>query len=214
MTPSNLPSLATASGVPPALATRSAMVLSSRARLRAAAAPTNDKHRIDRAFADRRAFVIDAADPGLRRERNELRVQRRHVAAADAVFLLRQHDDGAPFRRLVGQRGKLRRIGQIALADAGKRQEFRRLPVAQRDGAGLVEQQRVDIARRFHRAARHGEHVEAHQPVHAGDADGRQQRADRGRDQRHEQRHQHQHRELAAGIGRKARESSPPQRRR
>ena len=74
------------------------------------------------------------------------------------------------------------------------RQELRRLAVAERDGAGLVEQQRVDVARRLDGAARHGEHVEAHQPVHAGDADGRQQRADGGRDQGDEQRHQHQHR--------------------
>ena len=125
-----------------------------------------------------------------------LRVQRRHVAAADAVFLLGQHDDGAAFRRLVGERRKLRGIGQFAFVDARQRQELRRLAVAQRDGAGLVEQQRVDIAGRFHRAARHGQHIEAHQPVHAGDADGRQQRADGGGDQRHEQRHQHQHADI------------------
>ena len=36
-------------------------------------------------------------------------------------------------------------------------------------------------------AARHGEHVALHQPVHAGDADGRQERPDRGGDQAHEQ---------------------------
>ena len=42
-----------------------------------------------------------------------LRVHRRHVAAADAVFLLGQHDDRAALRRLVRQRRKLRRIGQF-----------------------------------------------------------------------------------------------------
>ena len=87
----------------------------------------------------------------------------------------------------------------------GERQELRRLAVAQRDRAGLVEQQRVDVAGRFDGAAGHGQHVEAHQPVHAGDADGRQQRADGGGDQRHEQRHQHQDADRAAGIGREAR---------
>ena len=80
--------------------------------------------------------------------------------------------------------------------DAGQRHEFGGLAIAQGDGAGLVEQQRIDVAGRFHRAARHRQHVEAHQPVHAGDADGRQQRADGGRDQGHEQRHQHQHRHV------------------
>ncbi len=90
-------------------------------------------------------------------------------------------------------------------------QELGRLAVAEGDRAGLVEQQRVDVAGRFHRAARHGEHVEAHQPVHAGDADGRQQRADGGRDQRDEQRHQHErpgsrrrHRRRSSGSSRAA----------
>ena len=82
----------------------------------------------------------------------------------------------------------------------------RRLAVAERDRAGLVEQQRIDVARRLDRAAGHGEHVEAHQAVHAGDADGREQRADRGRDQRHEQRDEHDDRDGAAGIGGEARD--------
>ena len=69
--------------------------------------------------------------------------------------------------------------------------ELARLPVAERDGAGLVEQQRVDVAGRLDRTARHGEHVALHQPVHAGDADRGQQRADRGRDQADQQRDQH-----------------------
>ena len=84
--------------------------------------------------------------------------------------------------------------------------ELGRLAVAERDGAGLVEQQRVDVAGRLDRAAGHGQHVEAHQPVHAGDADRRQQRADRGRDQRHEQRDQDDDRDRAAGIGDVARD--------
>ena len=88
------------------------------------------------------------------------------------------------------RRGELRRVRQIAFAHARQRHELRRLAVAERDRAGLVEQQRVDVARRLDRAAGHGEHVEAHQPVHAGDADRRKQRADGGRDQGHEQRDQ------------------------
>ena len=111
-----------------------------------------------------------------------------------------------PSGRFVGQRGELRRIRQFLFGDAAHRAKGRRLAVAERDGAGLVEQQRIDVAGGFDRAAGHRQHVEAHQPVHAGDADRRQQRADRGRDQRHEQRHQHHHRDRAAGIGRIARD--------
>ena len=132
-------------------------------------------------------------------------MQRRHVAAADAVFLLGQHDDRAALGRFVGQRGKLRRIGQFALArHPAAAMNSRRLAIAERDGAGLVEQQRIDVARRLDRAAGHRQHVEAHQPIHAGDADRRQQRADGGRNQRDEQRDQHQHRQAAAGIGRRS----------
>jgi hypothetical protein len=96
------------------------------------------------------------------------------VTAANAVFLLSEHDDGAPFRRLVGERGELRGVGQLLLGHAGDGLELGRLAVAERDGSGFVEQKRVDIASGFDRTARHGEHVEAHEPIHAGDADGRQ----------------------------------------
>ena len=149
--------------------------------------------RIHRAFADRRITGIDTAHAGLRGERNKRRGQLLHVAAADAVFLLCQHHDRTALRRFVRERRQLGRIRQFLLGDAADGTEFRRLPVAERNGAGLVEQQRVDVTGGFDRAAGHRQHVEAHQPVHAGDADRRQQRADGRRNQRHEQRHQHDH---------------------
>ena len=57
-----------------------------------------------------------------------------------------------------------------------RRNEGRRLAVAERDGAGLVEQQHVDVAGRLDRAAGGGDDVRLHHAAHAGDADGRQQR--------------------------------------
>ena len=120
-----------------------------------------------------------------------------------------------PARRSSGPRASRRRARRAGLhrpARARRRRawhELGRLPVAQRDRAGLVEQQRVDVARGLDGAARHGEHVEAHQPVHAGDADGGEQGADRGRDQGHEQRHQRDDRHLAAGVGGEARDARP-----
>ena len=83
--------------------------------------------------------------------------------------------------------------------DARHRDERGGLAVAERDRAGLVEQQHVDVARRLDRAARQREHVAAHEPVHAGDADRRQQRADRRRDQRDEQRDQRGVDDVGAG---------------
>ena len=98
------------------------------------------------------------------------------------------------------------RLRQLRRRDARQRQEFRRLAIAQGDGAGLVEQQGIDVARRLDGAARHGQHVELDQPVHAGDADGREQRADGGGNQGHEQRHQDDDRHGAAGIAGEARD--------
>ena len=161
-------------------------------------------HGVNRAFADLLAFKVDAADARLRGEWDEMRAERSHVAPPDAVALLGKDHDGAAFRRLVRERGKLRRVRQIPFADARQGHELRRLPVAERDGAGLVEQQRVDVARGLDGAAGHGKHVEPHEPVHAGDADGRKQRADGGGDEGHEQRHKHDDRNLASGIRGKA----------
>ena len=56
-------------------------------------------------------------------------------------------------------------------------------PVAEGDRARLVQQQGVHVARRLHRAPAHGQHVELHQAVHSGDADGREQAADGGGNQ-------------------------------
>ena len=137
-----------------------------------------------------------------------MRMQLTHVAPANAVFLLGQHDDGPALGRFVGQRSELRRVRKLALVDAVHGQEFGCLPVAERDRTGLVEQQRIDVARRLHRPAGHGQHVEAHQPVHTGDADGRQKRADRGRNERDEQRDQHDDRNFPTRIGSEARNGS------
>ena len=95
---------------------------------------------------------------------------------------------------------KLRRIGQRLLGHARRRQELRRLTVAERDRAGLVEQQRIDVAGRLDGASGHRQHVVLHETIHAGDADRRNQRADRRRNQADEQRDQHRDRDLGAGV--------------
>ena len=46
------------------------------------------------------------------------------VALADPVLLLGQDHDAAALRRLVGQRGELGRVGEVALGDAGRREEL------------------------------------------------------------------------------------------
>ena len=82
------------------------------------------------------------------------------------------------------------------------RHELGGLAVAEGDGAGLVEQQRGDVAGGLDRAAGHGQDVALDQPVHAGDADRGEQRADRGRDQADQQGDQHDHGLLGARVDR------------
>ena len=133
---------------------------------------------------------VDAAHPGLGGERDELGAVQ--LAATEAV--------AAPSRarRSSGPRASRRRgstswaaSASSRLGDARRGDELGRLPVAERDRAGLVEQQRRAVARRLDRAAATCEHVALHEPVHAGDADRREQRADRRRDQADEQRDEH-----------------------
>ena len=143
---------------------------------------------------------IDSRHPRLRGEGHEHRLLRRQLAAAETVLLLRQDDDRTALRRLVRQRRELRRVSQRLLADAGQRDELRGLAIAERDRAGLVQEQRVHVAGGFDRPSRHRQHVVLHQPVHAGDADRRQQTADRRRNQADEQRDQHEERLRRARV--------------
>ena len=74
------------------------------------------------------------------------------------------------------------------------------MTVPDRDGAGLVQQERRYVTGRLHRTARHRQHVALHEPVHAGDPDRRQETTDRGRDEAHEQRHQDDHVLTCIGV--------------
>ena len=136
-------SRATASGVPPSLAIRSTVACSSGGAWPPSAA-TKLTIASPGALAQPRAVEVDAAHPRLGAEGHEVR-RGVEVVLADAV-LLGEHDDRAALGRLVGERGDLRDLGQLGLLDAGHRQELRRLAVAERDRAGLVEQQHVDVA--------------------------------------------------------------------
>jgi len=95
------------------------------------------------------------------------------IALPKLELLLREDDHAATFGRFIGQRGQLRRVGELRLRDPGGRQEGRRLPVTERDGSGLVEQQHIHVARRFHSPSRHGQHVGLQHAIHARDTDGR-----------------------------------------
>ena len=161
MTPSTKLSWATTSGVPPARA-----ILSTSSSRRAGAwPPCSSTKRLTASAAplrSLRAVHVDAAHPRGRGERDEGRLVLAELAAAQAVALLGEHDDRAALRRLVGERGELGRLGELARRDAVDGDELRGLAVAERDRAGLVEQKHVDVAGRLDRAAGHREHVALH----------------------------------------------------
>src|SRR5262249_57308766 len=112
-----------------------------------------------RALADVAAVWVDAAHRGLRGEGDEVRPERVHVALAEAVLLLREHDDAAPLRSLVGERRELRGVGEPFHRSAVTGEKGRRLAIAERDRPGLVEQEDVHVARRLDGAARDGDDV-------------------------------------------------------
>ena len=107
--------------------------------------------------------------------------------------LLAELQDALSLGGRVGERGEHRGHGQRVLVHALDGEELPRLPVAERDRAGLVEEQRVDVAGQFDGLAALRKQVVRERPVHAGDADGGQERADGRRDEADEERHERRH---------------------
>ncbi len=122
------------------------------------------------------------------------------AGGANAPGALCVGDDAPALRRLVAERSQQRGFRKLLRGDASQRINRRGLPVAERDRAGLVEQQHVAVSSRFDGAAGRGDDVGAHHPPHAGHADRREQPADRRRDQTHQKRDQHRDRYRRAGL--------------
>ena len=158
-----------------------------------------DDDGIDRALAQRPPGEIDARNPRMGGERHNPRIGA-NVGRAQAIAAHRQSDDGTALRRFIRKRREHHRFGKGVLRYARDRDELIRHAIAEGDSAGLVEQQRIDVARRLDRAAGSGDHVEADQSIHAGDADRRQQAADRRRNEADEQRNEHGHRKNGSRI--------------
>ncbi len=172
---------------------------------------------VRRSFADLLAVEqVDAAHPRLGRERNKTRTGRnRHIGTAAmhllpgstrTAELVEQFHDALALGRLIGGRGLGRQAGDIGGRKAVERHELRCPAVADGDGSGLVQEQRIHVAGNFHRLAALGHDVGPQGAVHAGDADGRQKGADGRGDQTHQQGHQGRHvgaeaQEPLAGAG-------------
>ena len=86
-----------------------------------AADPLGD--RVAGALADLAAVEVDARHPGLRREGDELHAL--DAPRPQAELLLGEDDDRAALGRLVGERGELRRLGEVARQDVRRRDRSR-----------------------------------------------------------------------------------------
>ena len=131
---------------------------------------------------------IHAAHSRLRGEGHEGGESFSHFLAAQTIFLLCQHRDGPALGRLISQRSELRGFGKFFQFDAWRGNEFRRLPIAKGDRPGLVQQKHVHVTRSFNGAPARRQNVAAHQTIDAGNANGAQKSADRGRNQADDQR--------------------------
>ncbi len=89
-------------------------------------------------------------------------------------------DDAAPFRGLVGERGHECGLRHLRFRMAADRHEFDRLAVAERYGAGLVEQEHAHVPGRLDGAPGEGDDVLLEEPVHPGDADRGKEGGDGG----------------------------------
>ena len=130
---------------------------------------------INGAFAELAAIDIDAGNAGCCREGDDVGLLARHFGFGQAIISLAQGDDGAAFRGFIGKRGKQGHLGELLLGDAGNGHEGSCKAVAVGNRSGLVEEKRINIACRFHGTARGGDDIEADQPVHSGNANGRKQ---------------------------------------
>ncbi len=91
-------------------------------------------------------------------------------------------------------------VGEVGFVHARAGVERGGLAIAERDGAGLVEEQHVHVAGGFDRAAGHGDYVVLDHAIHAGNADGGEQTADGGGDEADQQRDQDEDALRRAGI--------------
>ena len=181
-------SRATASGVPPSRAMRSTCASSSAGGLPpslrtqpaiASAAPLRSTTP-SKSTPLMRVCAVNGTKPGV--------VPAPQLVLADARTAWRARRSSGPPASRRRASDSCAASARSASATPGIGTNSDGLAVAERDRAGLVEQQDVDVAGGLDRAARQREDVAAHEAVHAGDADRAQQRADRRRDERDEQR--------------------------
>ena len=133
---------------------------------------------------------INSTHTCLRGKSDKARAVRRGDVGRSSAAIEMEFDDGFSFRRFVRDRRQRRQPSNLLRRGFADRQEIRRVPIAHRDSAGLVEQNGIDVAGGLHRLATLGHDVRLQRAIHPGDTYSGEQRANRCRNQTHEQRDQ------------------------
>ena len=105
------------------------------------------------AFPDMLFADVDAAHTGFRRKFDKGGFHFGNFLAAQAEFIFRQHDDAPSLSRFVGNGRKLRRFRKIAFRSIPHGNKFACLSVAERDRTRFIQQQNIDVSRRFDRTS-------------------------------------------------------------
>ena len=192
MTPSSRSPSARPSGVPPERAMRSTAARNAggSTNSRPVASPANLRMASTAPLRSLRA-PISMPDSRVVAENSMKPLRGGASGMADPVLLLGQRDDRAALGRLVGKAGEQGRLGRLMLATpgTGMTSVAMRLPkvmVPVLSSSSVSTSPAASTARPDMAST-----LKLQQPVHAGDADGRQQAADGGRNERDEQRDQH-----------------------
>ncbi|MNJ19902.1 hypothetical protein D3C77_142260 [compost metagenome] len=159
--------------------------------------PHEGQHRVHRALAKAALLVVDTRQPGLGSEGHGRQLIRSGLV--EVMQLAQVLDNRLAFSGVVCQRSQQGTLAQLLAGDSGGGMQSTATAVAKGNGAGLVEHQHMHVTGRFHCTTGAGDYIQAHQAVHAGNADGRQQAANGSGDQGHQQRHQKHQRQAAAG---------------
>ena len=150
---------------------------------------------------------VHAAHARRCRERHELHSTLacavRYIATAKRKLFLRKNHDATSFGCFVRERRKLRTISERLFFNTGHGHECGGLAIAEGDGSCLVEQKRVDVACCLDGTATHCNHVLLNEPIHARDADRRQQATNGCRNKTDEECDQHRNRHWRLSIDRK-----------
>ena len=145
--------------------------------------------RIRRPFTDFKPVIVHAAHTCGRSERAKNHAPVLQCPAPQSKLFFCKYHNASALRRLVSEGGKLCCIGKLSWVGSVHRNEVTGLSIAQRDCAGFVQHQNINISGCFNGSAAHSKHIGLIETAHSRNTDCGKQRADGGGREADQQRH-------------------------